>query len=267
MKPRKSLGQNFLIDKNIQAKIIRACNLSGDDTVLEIGPGRGEITQYLLEQAGKVIAVEIDNNLYQGLKERFGSFKNLELFNKDILKLSLSGLRGLRGGKKLKVIANIPYYISSPIITRLLSHGSLFSEIYLTLQKEFAERLTAHPGNKTYGSFSCFAQFYTKPKLLFTISNSAFWPRPKIDSCLVRLEVLDEPSVKVRKKGLFFKIIRAGFNQRRKLFRNNLSRIFPQPQAVSCLNKFGLDENVRAEDLSLSDFAKIADYFAHKICP
>lgn len=261
MKPRKSLGQNFLIDKNIQAKIIRACDLSGNDTILEIGPGRGEITQHLLARAGKVIAVEIDRILYQGLKEKFGSFKNLELLNADILKLSLSGLCGLRGGKELKVIANIPYYISSPIITYLLSYGRLFGEIYLTLQKEFAERLTACPGNKGYGSFSCFAQFYTKPKLLFTIPSSAFWPRPKVDSCLARLEVLDEPSVKVRKKELFFKIIRAGFNQRRKLFKNNLSRLFPHPQAASCLNKLGLDEKVRAEDLSLSDFAKIADYF------
>ncbi|TAN61781.1 ribosomal RNA small subunit methyltransferase A [bacterium] len=261
MKPRKSLGQNFLIDKNIQSKIIRACNLSGNDTVLEIGPGRGEITQYLLEQAGYVIAVEIDNNLYQGLIERFGSFKNLELLNADILKLSLSGLRGLGGGKKFKVIANIPYYITTPIIARLLSHGSLFSEIYLTLQKEFAERLTAGPGTKDYGAFSCFAQFYTKPKLIFTISSSAFWPRPKVDSCLARLEILDEPSVKVKDEGMFFKIIRAGFNQRRKLFKNNLSRIFPQPKAASCLSKLGLDEKVRAEDLCLSDFARIADYF------
>lgn len=264
MKPRKSLGQNFLIDKNIQAKIIRGCNLRKEDIVLEIGPGRGELTQYLLKQAAKVIAVEIDKNLYQALKEKFSSFKNLELLNTDILKLDLSGLLPRTGAGKLKVIANIPYYISSPIITHLLRHSESVGEIYLTLQKEFAERLTAHPGGKDYGALSCFAQFYTRPKALFTISSGAFWPRPKVDSCFVRLETLDEPSVKVKNEQLFFKIIRAGFNQRRKLLKNNLSRIFPQPQAAGCIDKLGLDENVRAEDLSLSDFAKIADYFTAK---
>lgn len=265
MRPRKSLGQNFLIDKNIQAKIIRVCNLNKEDIVLEIGPGRGELTQYLIKQAAKVIAVEIDRNLCQGLKEKFSSFKNLELLNTDILKLNLSGLCGRTGGCRLKVIANIPYYISSPIITHLLRYGNLAGEIYLTLQKEFAERLTAHPGSKDYGALSCFAQFYTKPKALFTISSGAFWPRPKVDSCFVRLEILDKPSVKVKNEEIFFKIIRAGFNQRRKLLKNNLSRIFHLPQAVGCLSKLGLDENLRAEDLSLSDFAKIADFFNTKI--
>lgn len=267
MRPRKSLGQNFLIDKNIQAKIIRVCNLNKADIVLEIGPGRGELTQYLIKQAGKVIAVELDRNLYQGLKEKFGSFKNLELLNTDILKLNLSGLCGRTGGGRLKVVANIPYYISTPIITHLLSHGKNVEEIYLTLQKEFAKRLIARPGNKDYGAFSCFVQFYTRPEALFSIPSSAFWPSPKVNSCFVRLEILDKPLVKVKNEEIFFKIIRAGFNQRRKLLKNNLSRIFPLPQAVSCLGKLGLDENLRAEDLTLLDFAKIADNFVKKICP
>lgn len=258
MNPKKRLGQNFLVDKNIQAKIIRACNLSREDIVLEIGPGRGELTRHLLKSSKKVIAVEIDKDLCQGLKEELGSFKNFELLNTDILKLAISGLRA-QG--RLKVIANIPYYISSPIITHLLRHTGCIQEIFLTLQKEFAERLTARPGTKDYGAFSCFAQFYSRPQALFTISAGAFWPRPKVDSSFVRLEILAKPAVRVKNEELFFKLIRAGFNQRRKLLKNNLSRIFSQAGAANCLDKLGIDEEARAEDLSLSDFAKISDYF------
>lgn len=258
MRPKKKLGQNFLVDKNIQAKIIRACHLSRQDTVLEIGPGRGELTRGLLKGSNKVIAVEIDRDLCQSLKEELGLFENFELLNIDILKLDISGLRA-QG--KLKVIANIPYYISSPIIAHLLRHKGCIQEIYLTLQKEFAQRLTACPGTKDYGAFSCFAQFYSRPQALFIIPAGAFWPSPKVDSSFVRLEILAKPAVKVKNEELFFKLIRAGFNQRRKLLKNNLSRIFPQAKADNCLDKLGIDEKARAEDLSLSDFAKISDYF------
>lgn len=267
-KPKKGLGQHFLIDKNIQEKIVKACKLKKTDTILEIGPGRGEITQVLLGKVKKVIAVEIDKNLCQILKEKFSSFKNLELLNTDILKLNLSDLRGRtglgrsrRGEERLKVIANIPYYISTPIIAHLLRFKESLEVVFLTLQKELAMRLTALPGNKDYGAFSCFVQFYAQPGILFLIKNSSFWPKPKVDSCFVQLEILPQPSVKVRNQKLFFRIIRIAFNQRRKFFKNNLTKIFPHLEVLNYFKKFGLDKNVRAEELSLADFAKVADYF------
>lgn len=261
LQPKKSLGQHFLIDKNIQAKIIQACELDKGDTVLEIGPGRGELTQYLLSRTKRVIAVEIDNHLYQDLKEKFSSFKNLVLLNANILKINLVDRVGQQGLGKVKVIANIPYYISTPIIARLLRYKKYLDVIFLTLQKEFAERLTAHPGNKDYGALSCFVQFYTNPRVLFSISRSAFWPAPKVDSCFVRLRILPRPSVEVKNEELFFGIIRTAFNQRRKFLKNNLVRMFPQSKVMACLQETGLGIDVRAEDLSLSDFAKVADYF------
>lgn len=254
MKPRKGLGQNFLIDKNVQEKIISACNVQKTDMVLEIGPGTGAITGLLLDKARKVMAVEIDRELCEALSEKFSSRKNFELHNQDILKVDLSKYR------RLKVIANIPYYISTPIIAHLFQFRKQIEAVYLTLQKELAWRLTAPPGNKDYGAFSCFVQFYSKPSILFPIKRSSFWPRPKVDSAFVELEILLQPAVKVQDEAFFFKIIRLAFNQRRKLLKNSLSRIFPEADILACLKELGLNQNVRAEDLSLSDFAAIADF-------
>lgn len=255
MKPRKGLGQNFLIDKNVQEKIISACNVRKTDMVLEIGPGRGAITGLLLDKARKVMAIEIDRKLCEALAEKFFRNKNFELHNQDILKVDLSKYR------RLKVIANIPYYISTPIIAHLFQFRKQIEAIYLTLQKELAWRLTASPGNKDYGAFSCFVQFYSKPSILFPIKRGSFWPRPKVDSAFVKLEILPQPAVKVQDEALFFKIIRLAFNQRRKLLKNSLARIFPEADILAGLKELGLNQNVRAEDLSLSDFAAIADFW------
>ena len=251
-KPKKSLGQNFLIDRNIREKIIQASGLKKEDTVLEIGPGRGEISEGLLNQVKKLIAVEIDASLCPALKDKFSLRANFELINEDILKIDLSKL--FPGAGKIKVIANLPYYISTPAITHLLKYKKQISEIYLTLQKEVAQRISAVPGTKTYGAFSCFAQFHTRPEILFEIKNTSFWPRPKVDSCFIRLKALAKPRLKIDDEEKLFRIIRTAFNQRRKQLKNSLKKILP-PEAFK---KAGIDPNSRAEELSLSDFAKLA---------
>lgn len=264
-KPKKSLGQNFLTDKNIQEKIVKACKLKKTDIILEIGSGRGELTQHLLKTAKRVLAVEVDKVLCELLTSKFSSSANFELISKDILKTTLVDLRGQQGLGRLKVIANIPYYISTPIIAHLLDYNESIEFIYLTLQKELAARLTAGPGNKSYGAFSCFVQFYTQPKILFSIKRSSFWPRPKVDSCFLELKILPVPKVEVKNETFFFKLIRLAFNQRRKLLKNSLAGLFPQVRITDCLKAIGLKQKIRAEDLSLSDFARMADYFSPSV--
>lgn len=253
-KPKKSLGQNFLSDKNIQAKIIKYSVPKETENVLEIGPGRGELTRLLLERAKRVIAVEIDKGLCLLLAEKFSAYKNFELINADILKLDLSKFG------KLKVIANLPYYISSPAIAHILNYRKSIKEAYLTLQKELARRLCSPSGTKDYGAISCLVQYYSQARILFPISNSCFWPRPKVDSCFVELKMLPKPKVKVKNEKLFFKLIRLAFNQRRKLLKNSLSSLLPQIRLAHCFEASGLKQKTRAEDLSLSDFARLADY-------
>lgn len=261
-KPKKSLGQNFLIDKNIQEKIVKTCKLKKTDIILEIGSGRGELTQHLLKAAKRVIAVEVDKALCELLTSKFSSSANFELVNKDILKINLANLVGCQGRVRVRVIANIPYYISTPIIAHLLDYNESIEVIYLTLQKELAARLTAGPGNKSYGAFGCFAQFYTQPKILFSIKRSSFWPRPKVDSCFIELKMLPKPRVGVKNEKLFFRLIRLAFNQRRKLLKNSLAKLFPQVKITDCLKAIGLKQKIRAEDLPLADFARLADYFS-----
>jgi 16S rRNA (adenine1518-N6/adenine1519-N6)-dimethyltransferase len=261
-KPKKRLGQNFLVDKNIQEKIIRSSNLKKSDIVLEIGPGRGELTQAILDKVKKLVAVEIDKGLCAHLKEKFSSCGNFVLMEQDILKTDLSCLAGGKGSGKLKVIANIPYYITTPVISHLLEFRSIIRTIFLTVQKELALRLTAHPGSKDFGAFSCFVQFYARPRLIFHIRNNSFWPRPKVDSCFVELRVFSKPIAHVNDEKLFFKIIRTGFGQRRKFLRNSLAKEFSAEDIRDCFKAVGIKEAARPENLSLWDFAGIADYLA-----
>lgn len=255
-KPKKSLGQNFLIDRNIQERIIQASDLKKDDTVLEIGPGRGELTQELLNKAKKLIAVELDAGLCDRLKEKFSSYPNFELLHQDILETDLSSL--LTGAGKIKVIANLPYYISTPAISHLLKHKKYISEIYLTLQKEVAQRICASPGTKAYGAFSCFAQFHAQAEILFEIKSASFWPRPKVDSCFIRLKALNKPKLKIADEEIFFRIIRTAFNQRRKQLKNSLKKIL----APEAFKKTGTNPNSRAENLSLADFARLNNFLS-----
>ncbi|MDD2680395.1 MAG: 16S rRNA (adenine(1518)-N(6)/adenine(1519)-N(6))-dimethyltransferase RsmA, partial [Candidatus Omnitrophica bacterium] len=224
---KKSLGQNFLIDENIRRKIIACLGLKPSDIVLEIGPGRGELTQAISQRVNKIFGLEIDKRLYSLLDSSFaGTNKNIKLINSDILKFDIAGfLRREKIRGRIKVFGNIPYYISSPIIEQLLKFRERIESVFITVQKEFAARVAALPGSKVYGSFSCFTQYYTSPRVIFNISRNCFRPLPKVDSSFLELKIRKKPAVQVKDERLFFKIIRGSFNQRRKTLRNSLSGI------------------------------------------
>lgn len=256
---KKSLGQNFLIDQNIRDKIISSLDLKPTDTILEIGSGKGELTGLIGRKAGMVFALEIDSRLEKVLTESLSANKNIRVINQDILKLDLAGfIEENRIKGKIKVFGNIPYYISSPIIERLLGFRQYLSEIFITVQKEFSARVAASPGNKDYGSFSCFVQYYCRPKVLFHISRNCFKPSPKVDSSFLRLEIREAPAVAVKDENLFFKIVRTAFNQRRKTLRNSLRGLVSEDSLDRFFEESGIDIKVRAERLNLTDFALLA---------
>lgn len=231
------------------------------DNILEIGPGRGELTKLIADRVNKIVAVEIDANLFQELKNTFKDYKNIKIVNSDIL--SFNPNRYFRNSKNkekilIKVIGNIPYYISTPIIEHLFDFKTNINSIFITVQKEFAKRVTASPGSKDYGSLSCFVQYNTDPKVLFTIKRGSFFPIPKIDSCLLRLNIRHK-KIAVKDESLFFKIVRGAFNKRRKTLRNSLNYILPQKTLKTFFDKFSMDPDIRPEDLSLQDFANLAN--------
>jgi 16S rRNA (adenine1518-N6/adenine1519-N6)-dimethyltransferase len=260
IQPKKSLGQNFLVDQNIRNKIIASLDLQPDDIVLEIGSGKGELTKIIAGQVKKVYAIEIDKRLLETLTGAVGSFNNVRIINEDILKLDFAGFfaeNKIKGG--LKVFGNIPYYISSPIIERLLDFRKKISRVFITVQKEFAKRVVAIPGNKDYGSFSCFVQYYASPRIIFGISKNCFKPSPKVDSSFLELKIREIPAVILKDEKLFFRIIRSAFNQRRKVLANSLSGV-AAPEALEVFfQKSGLNPLSRPERLSLKDFALLAD--------
>ena len=258
LKPKKRLGQNFLIDKNIQNKIINACNLRSCDTVLEIGAGRGELTQLIAQRVNKVYAFEIDRDLCSILKDNLINHKNAAIINKDFLKVDLREYFK-KSDHKVKVIGNIPYYITTPIIEYLLKYKHNLEIIFLTVQKEFALRMLSKAGNKDYGSFSCFIQYYTRPKKLFFITRACFRPIPKVDSCFLELGIRQAPPVKIENEELLFKIIRAAFNKRRKTLRNSLKGIITSEGLEEFFVKYDIDSNIRPESLTLEDFAKLSE--------
>ena len=261
IKPKKSLGQNFLTDKNIQKKIVSACNLSKEDIVLEIGAGKGELTAQLAGKAKKVYALEIDQRLYPFLQKELGAYSNCQIIKGDILKFDISKfLQDNKLKQKIKVIGNIPYYISSPIIEHLIEYRQAISAAFLTVQKEFGCRARAMPGSKEYGSFSCFAQYYCACKILFEIKKNSFKPAPNVDSCFLSLDFREQPPVKVRDEGRFFKLIRTAFNQRRKTLRNSLDGLVVQDKLKNFLQGAGIDKNIRPEDLSLEQFGSLSNF-------
>ena len=255
-KPKKRLGQNFLVDKNIRRKIIEACTLKSSDIVLEIGAGRAEITDLIVNKKSKVIAVELDSNLCTFLKEKFKDSANVEIINQDILKFDF---KKKFKKEKIKVIGNIPYYISSPIIEHLFKYRDKISSIYLTVQKEFARRVVAHSGSKDYGSFSCFVRYFSEPKILFHISKTCFYPAPKVDSSFLRLDLRRKLAFSKKQEKLLFKIIRAAFNKRRKTLRNSLEGVVPPKKLEKFFAEYGIDSNTRPEKLSLQDFENLAN--------
>ncbi len=251
--PKKSLGQNFLIDENIISRIVRSASLTKDDTVVEIGPGQGALTRELTEKAGSVIAIELDERLAARLSETLSGPANLQVVSGDALTFPYESLPG-----KFKVVANLPYYISTPIITRLLKARDKISSMILMLQKEVAARLTASPGGRDYGYMSVMVQFHAEAGMLFLVPKQAFTPVPKVDSAVVRLDLRDVPEG-VSDPVFFEKVVGASFSKKRKMLKNSLknSDVIPPDRFDFLMERFfasGIDPSRRAETLSLSEF-------------
>ncbi len=260
IKPKKSLGQNFLTDRNIQNKIIRACGLKENDVVLEIGSGRGDLTQRLAQNAGQVYALEIDQRLYPLLEQGLMLYDNCRIIKGDILKFDIEKfLRDNKINQKIKIVGNIPYYISSPIIEHLIKYRQGISSVFMTVQKEFARRVRAPAGSKEYGSFSCFVQYYCACEILFEISRNCFKPAPSVDSCFLSLIFREQPRVLVRDQADFFRLIRTAFNQRRKTLRKSLGSFLPKEKLDNFFKKYSIDKNIRPEGLSLEQFADLSN--------
>lgn len=264
---QKKFGQNFLIDPHVLDKIISAAEITKEDFVLEIGPGIGTMTQYLAEAAREVTAVEIDRNLIPILSETLSAYDNVQIINEDVLKLDLAALAKERnGGKPVKVVANLPYYITTPIIMGLLEGGVPIESITVMVQKEVAMRMQAGPGTKDYGALSLAVQYYAEPYLAANVPPNCFMPRPNVGSAVIRLTRYAEPAVKAKDEKLMFALIRASFNQRRKTLQNGLNNSqelsFTKEQIAEAIEKMGLSPSVRGEALTLEQFAKLSDLLA-----
>lgn len=261
---QKKFGQNFLIDTRILEEIIAASGVGKDDFVLEIGPGIGTMTQYLCEAAREVVAVEIDNNLIPILKDTLAAYHNVEMLNEDILKVDINKLaQEKNGGRPIKVVANLPYYITTPIIMGLFESHVPIDSITIMVQKEVADRMQVGPGTKDYGALSLAVQYYAKPEIVVNVPPSCFMPQPKVGSAVIRLTRHEKPPVDVKDEKLMFQIIRASFNQRRKTLANGLSN-FPQlqlgkQQVTDCITALGVPATIRGEALSLEQFAQLSN--------
>ena len=267
---QKKFGQNFLIDDHVINKIINGAEVTKDDFVLEIGPGIGTMTQYLCENAREVAAVEIDKKLIPILGETLAAYDNVTVINEDILKVDIRALAEEKnGGKPIKVVANLPYYITTPIIMGLFESGVPIDNITVMVQKEVADRMKVGPGSKDYGALSLAVQYYAKPYLVANVPANCFIPRPNVDSAVIRLSRHEKPVVHVEDETLMFNIIRASFNQRRKTLQNGLknSGLFSlsKDEIVESIVEAGLPETVRGEALTLEQFAELANIMYRKI--
>lgn len=261
---QKKFGQNFLIDTHVLDKIILAADITRDDFVLEIGPGIGTLTQYLCEHAREVVAVEIDRMLIPILQDTLSEYNNVTVINNDILKLDLNELvRERNGGKPIKVVANLPYYITTPIIMDLFERHLPLKNITVMVQKEVAERMQAAPGGKDYGALSLAVQFYAKPYIAANVPPNCFMPRPNVGSAVINLTLHEKQPVDVIDEKLMFQMIRASFNQRRKTLINGLNNSpelpFTKETIQKALGSIGISENIRGEALTLEQFAALAN--------
>lgn len=260
---QKRFGQNFLIDSNILEKIVASAEITKEDTVLEIGPGIGTLTQYLCEAAGKVICVEIDTKMIPVLEYTLSEFDNVSVINEDVLKVDLQKLINDNNAKSVKVVANLPYYITTPIIMGLLEKDLPIESITVMIQKEVAERMQAGPGSKDYGALSLAVAFYTDAKVKMTVSGNCFIPRPNVDSAVIRFDILKTPRVAVKNKEEMFRIIKGAFEQRRKTLSNALSHSSAYRTDKNLIEKaliqMGKNVNIRGEELSLEEFALLSD--------
>lgn len=265
---QKKFGQNFLIDSHVVDKIIRAAEITKEECVLEIGPGIGTMTQYLAEQARQVIAVEIDAKLIPILRETLAAYENVIILNQDILKTDICHLvRTCNDGKPVKVVANLPYYITTPIIMKLLEGNVPIDNITVMVQKEVADRMQAGPGNKEYGALSLAVQYYARPYVAANVPPNCFIPRPNVGSAVIRLTRHENPPVQVENPQLMFRLIRASFNQRRKTLLNGLNNSpdipYSKEAIITAIEGIGLPAAVRGETLTLEQFAALADSLQH----
>ncbi len=264
---QKRFGQNFLIDAHVLEKIVSAAGITKDDCVLEIGPGIGTMTQYLAESAGQVIAVEIDTNLLPILTDTLKDYSNVKVINQDILKVDINELvKEYNNGRPIKVVANLPYYITTPIIMGLFESNVPIDNITVMVQKEVADRMQVGPGSKDYGALSLAVQYYASPYIVANVPPNCFIPRPNVGSAVIRLTRYQEPPVQVKDPKLMFKLIRASFNQRRKTLQNGLNNSaeisFSKEEITKAIESLGVSPSVRGEALSLEQFAQLANYFA-----
>ena len=261
---QKKFGQNFLIDAHVLDKIIAAAGVTADDMVLEIGPGIGTMTQYLAERARQVTAVEIDTNLIPILKETLSDYDNVTVINEDILKVDIKKLaEEYNAGKPIKVVANLPYYITTPIIMGLFESGVPIDNITVMVQKEVVDRMQVGPGSKDYGALSLAVQYYAEPYIVANVPPNCFIPRPNVGSAVIRLTRHQTPPVEVKDRELMFKLIRASFNQRRKTLLNGLNNSpelsFGKEQIAAAIEQLGVSAAVRGEALTLEQFARLSD--------
>ena len=282
-KNSKSLGQNFLTDPEVIRAIVSGADVSEKDLVIEIGPGFGVLTDEAAKHAGKVIAIEIDKDLLPVLEFTLAAHKNIEIINEDVLKIDLNELtenvikresKGERNGEKpdgvkienVKIIGNLPYYITTPILMKLLESNLNAESITVMMQKEVAERILAEPGGKEYGALSVAVQYRTIAETVIEVPRESFFPAPKVDSEVLKLTLRDEPAVKPIDEALFFRLVKAGFSQRRKTILNSLTTSgYPKEEIADCLEAVGIDNKRRAETLSLQDFCSISDYFSKSV--
>lgn len=261
---KKKYGQNFLIDSHVLSKIINAANITKSDSILEIGPGIGSLTQELLAHAKEVIAIEIDKSLIPILNDQFGHLENFSLINNDILKLNLQDI--LKDKSSIKVVANLPYYITTPIIMDLLESNLPFISIIVMVQKEVADRIVAKPGTKDYGSISASIAYYAQTRIVANVPQHSFMPRPNVNSAVIELSLYKNPPVALDNKELFFRVIKAAFSQRRKTILNTLANNFAidKSSIKNILDLANIAENVRGETLSIMDFATLANLIYKK---
>lgn len=264
---QKKFGQNFLIDARVLEKIIDAAGITRDDLVLEIGPGIGTMTQYLAEHARQVVAVEIDSNLIPILGETLKDYENVLLINDDILKVDIKKLaEEYNEGRPIKVVANLPYYITTPIIMGLFESDVPIDNITVMVQKEVADRMQVGPGTKDYGALSLAVQYYAKPYIVANVPPNCFIPRPNVGSAVIRLTRHQEPPVQVTDAKLMFRLIRASFNQRRKTLQNGLNNspeiAYSKERIIAAIESLGLSPTIRGEALTLEQFAQLANFIS-----
>lgn len=259
----KKLGQNFLVDSEAINSIVASANLTKKDMVIEIGPGLGTLTSMLIEKAGKVIAIELDDRMIKILGDRFLLYDNFELINEDVLKVDLSSLIEKNSEfENIKVVANLPYYITTPIIMKLLENRPKIESITIMIQKEVAERIVATPGSKLSGAITYSVHYYAEPEKIALVPNTSFIPSPEVDSEVIKLNIRKSPPVKIDNEKLFFNVIKASFMQRRKTLSNGLVNggiVKNKAKAIEILKNMGLEENVRGEELTLEQFANLSN--------